>query len=126
MSAHPLNTSAEAVIQRQLEAYNARNLDAWLATYRDDAQQFLLHGSLLACGHEQIRKRMEDRFKDPALHARLLSRTVMDNLVVDHEIVTRSGDHGLLVTVEMICVYEVHEGRIAKASFAISETRPAR
>lgn len=126
MSSHPSNLSAEAVVQRQLEAYNARDLEAWLATYRVDAQQFLLHGSLLACGHEQIRQRMKDRFEDPALQARWISRTVMDSLVVDHEVVTRSGEEGLLMTVEMICLYEVHEGLIAKASFAVSEARLAR
>ncbi|MFC7419706.1 hypothetical protein ACFQNF_07410 [Iodobacter arcticus] len=35
------------VIQRQLDAYNAKDVDGWLATYAADAQQFALHGELL-------------------------------------------------------------------------------
>ena len=119
---HPLLIPAEQVVQQQLDAYNARDLDAWLATYKTDAEQYLLHGGLLASGHESIRKRMAERFKDPALHAELTSRTVMDNIVIDHEFVTRTFPDGL-GTIEMICIYEVHAGLIIKATFAIGQAR---
>lgn len=114
---------AETVVQQQLEAYNARDLEGWLATYKADAEQYLLHAGLLASGHEAIRKRMIDRFNDPALHAELVSRTVMDNIVIDHEFVTRTFPDGL-ETVEMICIYEVDAGQIVKATFAIGQARP--
>lgn len=114
---------AESVIQRQLEAYNARDLEAWLATYKADAEQYLLHAGLLASGHDAIRRRMTDRFNDPALHAALVSRTVMDNIVIDHEFVTRTFPDGL-ETVEMVCIYEVHAGLIVKATFAIGQAKP--
>lgn len=113
---------AESVVQRQLEAYNARDLEAWLATYSHDAEQHLLHRGILASGHEEIRTRMVERFNDPALHAELVSRSVMDNIVVDHEFVTRTAPEGL-VTVEMICIYEVQAGLIVKATFAIGQMR---
>ena len=114
---------AETVVQQQLEAYNARDLEGWLATYKADAEQYLLHAGLLASGHEAIRKGMIDRFNDPALHAELVSRTVMDNIVIDHEFVTRTFPDGL-ETVEMICIYEVDAGLIVKATFAIGQARP--
>lgn len=117
-----LPIKAETVVQRQLDAYNARDLEAWLSTYQDNAEQYLLHAGLLASGHAEIRKRMADRFNDPALHAELVSRTVMDNVVVDHEFVTRTFPDGLK-TVEMICIYEVHAGLIVKATFAIGQAR---
>ena len=69
-------TSPQVVVQRQLDAYNAKNLDAWLATYAPDAQQFELGGKLLASGHAQISARTALRFEEPHLHAQLLSRTV--------------------------------------------------
>lgn len=122
-NALPLLIKAETVVQRQLEAYNARDLHGWLATYHAEAEQHLLHAGLLASGHEAIRKRMADRFNDPALHAALVSRTVMDNIVVDHEFVTRTLAGGL-ETVEMICIYEIHAGLIVKATFAIGQARP--
>lgn len=114
---------AETVVQRQLDAYNARDLEAWLSTYKDDAEQYLLHAGLMSSGHAEIRKRMADRFNDPALHAELVSRTVMDHIVVDHEFVTRTFPEGL-ETIEMICIYEVHAGLIVKATFAIGQARP--
>lgn len=115
-------TSPLAVVQAQLDAYNAKDLDALMATYAPDAQQFALHGALLAEGHEQIRPRYEMRFAEPDLHARLLSRTVLGNFVTDLEIVTRNFPEGK-GTVEMLCVYEVVDGRIVRASFATGETR---
>jgi len=115
-------TSPLAVVQAQLDAYNAKDLDALMATYAPNAQQFALHGALLAEGHEQIRPRYQARFVEPDLQARLLSRTVMGNIVTDLEIVTRNFPEGK-GTVEMLCVYEVIDGRIERASFATGETR---
>jgi putative hydrolase of HD superfamily len=126
MQSTPLKESllipAEVVVQQQLDAYNARNLEALVATYAEAAEQHLLHAGLMASGREAIRKRMAERFTDPAPHAELVSRTVMDNIVVDHEFVTRTLPDGL-ATIEMICIYEVHAGQIAKATFAIGQAR---
>jgi putative hydrolase of HD superfamily len=113
---------AEQVVQQQLDAYNARDLDAWLATYKPDAEQYLLHAGLLASGHEAIRKRMTERFEDTAMHAELICRTVMDTIVVDHEFVTQTIPDGV-ATIEMLCIYEVHAGLIIKAKFAIGQAR---
>lgn len=115
-------TSPLAVVQAQLDAYNAKDLDVLMHTYAPDAQQFALHGALLAQGHEQIRPRYQERFAEPDLHARLVSRSVVGNVVTDVEVVTRNFPQGR-GTVEMLCVYEVVDGRIARASFATGETR---
>ncbi len=117
-----ISKSSEAVVQAQLDAYNARDLDAWLDTYSEEAEQFLLHSGELAKGRDAIRVRMVDRFKDEKLHAHLHHRIAMEHIVVDHEVVTRSSADGL-ETVEMICVYEVRGGKILKASFAFGQTR---
>jgi len=113
MSATPL-----AVVQAQLDAYNARDIEALLRAYAPDAEQFTLHGELLAKGHEQLRSRYLTRFAEPDLHARLLSRIVVGNIVTDAELVTRNFPEGL-GTLEMLCVYEVVDGLIQKASFAL-------
>lgn len=117
---HP---APETVVQRQLDAFNARDLDGWLATYAPDAQQFELPGTLLASGHAAIRARSAPRFADPALHARLLQRAVMGRIVIDHEHVTRQLPEGPGY-VEMVCIYDVHEGRIRTASFAFGPVTP--
>lgn len=111
------------MVQAQLDAYNARDLEAWLATYGEDAEQCLLHVGLLAKGRDAIRKRMEDRFKDPSLNAKLIQRTTLEGTVVDHEMVTRMSPTGL-ETVEMVCIYLVEAGKITKASFVMGAARP--
>ncbi len=119
MSADP---SPEAVVQRQLDAYNARDVDALLATYAPDARQYEHPGKLLASGAAEMRERMAVRFQEPNLHARLLQRAVMGNIVVDHEEVTRTFPEGT-GTVNMVAVYEVVGGRIASASVQVSNKR---
>jgi putative hydrolase of HD superfamily len=114
--------SPAAVVQRQLDACNARDIEAWVQTYHPDAEQFELHGALLARGHDAIRTRIRERFAEPDLHAALLSRTTMGTVVADHERVTRTFPEGR-GTVEMLCVYEVRDDRIVRASFAFGERR---
>ncbi len=104
-----------AVIQRQLDAYNARDIDAIMATYADDARQYEHPATLLATGAAQIRGRMALRFQEPQLHARLVQRVVMGDIVIDHEVVTRNFPEGV-GTLELVAIYEVKAGRIASAS----------
>ncbi|WP_069106519.1 nuclear transport factor 2 family protein [Acidovorax sp. RAC01] len=115
--------SPQAVVHAQLDAYNAKDIDALLATYAPDAEQYTLHGERLAQGHAQLRERFLTRFAEPDLHARLLSRTVLGSTAVDAELITRNFPEGP-GTVEMLCIYEVVEGRIWRASFAIGQKRP--
>jgi len=115
-------TSPLSVVQAQLDAYNSKDIDGLLETYAADAEQYTLHGERLARGHAEMRARFLTRFAEPDLHARLLSRTVMSNVVVDHELITRNFPEGL-GTIEMLCVYEVMDGRIQKASFSLGEKR---
>jgi hypothetical protein len=114
----PSFTSPEVVVQRQLDAYNAKDLDAWLSTYAEDAKQFELGGGLLAQGHEAIRARTAQRFKEPNLHALLLKRVVMGNVVIDHEDVVRTFPEGP-GRVELVCVYVAEQGKIQSATFSI-------
>jgi putative hydrolase of HD superfamily len=110
-------TSPLSVVQAQLDAFNARDIDALMRTYAPDAEQFALHGERLAKGHDELRPRYAARFTEPDLHARLLSRTVMGNWVTDLELITRNFPEGV-GTLEMLCIYEVVDGRIQRASFA--------
>lgn len=110
--------SPETVVQRQLDAYNARDLDAIMATYAPNAQQFEHPGKLLASGHAEIRERMALRFQETNLHARLIQRAVMGNIVIDHEQVTRTFPEGP-GSVEMTAIYEVRDGLIVSAAVAL-------
>lgn len=115
-------TSALLVVQAQLDAYNAKDIDALMRTYAAHAEQFNLHGERIASGHAEMRPRFLARFAEPDLHARLLSRLVVGNIVTDAELVTRNFPEGR-GSIEMLCIYEVADGLIQKASFALGEKR---
>jgi hypothetical protein len=115
-------SAPEAVIQRQLDAYNAHDLEAWLATYADDARQFDFPAMLLAEGIQAIRERAIERFQEPNLHSQLLHRTVVGNIVIDHEIVTRTFPEGP-GTIDVVVIYQVTDGKIKTASFASGPKR---
>lgn len=114
--------SYAALVQQQLDAYNNKDVEGWLSTYAADARQFLLHGECIAHGHAELRKNIEERFKEPDLHAHLLHRTVMNNIVVDHEVITRNFSQGK-GEIEMLCIYEIRQGLIQSASFSLGESK---
>ena len=107
-------TDPESVVQRQLDAFNARDIDALLSAYAEDAQLFEHPSTLLARGSAELRTRYMVRFQEPNLHATLLSRIVAGAIVVDHEKVTRTFPEGAGET-ELVMIYEVRKGRITNA-----------
>jgi hypothetical protein len=113
MKTTPTTNQPADVVQRQLDAFNARDLDALLATYAEDAQMFEHPSKLLASGSAAFRERYAARFQEPNLRATLLSRTVMGAIVVDHEEVRRTFPEGP-GRLELLMIYEVQNGRIAK------------
>ncbi|MES2017438.1 MAG: nuclear transport factor 2 family protein [Pseudomonadota bacterium] len=107
--------SAEAVVQSQLEAYNARNMDAFLANYADDAEIFNFPATSATKGKEEIRKRYTVRFADPTLHAVIVKRIVLGNIVIDHERVQLKFPEGDGV-LELGVIYEVRDGKIIRVT----------
>ena len=112
----------EAIVQKQLEAYNAHDMEAFLATYADDAQLFELPEKLLARGTAQIRERYTAPFADTRLHAEIRNRMVVGNTVVDHEYVRRTYPQGP-GTIEAIAIYEVRDGKITNVWFRRGEPK---
>jgi hypothetical protein len=110
----PLANDPASVVQRQLDAYNARDIDALLAVYADDAQMFEHPATLLASGAAALRERFTARFQEANLHAALLYRTVLGQRVIDHEEVTRTFPEGT-GKLRLLMIYEVQDGRIVKA-----------
>jgi len=106
----------EEAAQEQLEAYNARDLDAFLRLYAEDVVLMRLPGDeVMARGHEAMREIYGRLFEDsPDLCCRLLGRIVQGRFVVDHEAVAgvRGGD-----AVHAVAIYEVAGGLIRRVWF---------
>ena len=114
------NTTPAEIVQRQLDAYNARDIDTFMTCWADDAQFFEHPSTLLASGAAQIRERHVARFKEPSLHGALLQRMAVGNMVVDQEKVTRDFPEGS-GHLEVIAIYEIADGKIARAWFKMGE-----
>ena len=111
------SSTAEAeVVRRQIEAYNARDIDAFMAHWADDAQVYAWPSELMAADAAAIRARHVERFREPDLFARVVSRMAVGNLVIDREVVTRNFPEGR-GTLDVIAIYEVEGDRIARAWF---------
>ena len=113
-------SAPEDVVRRQLDAYNARNIDAFMAEWADDAGYFTFPDTLLARGAPAIRARHVERFQEPVLFGQLLHRMAVGSLVVDQEVVTRTFPGGL-GRVDVIAIYDVRNGKIANAWFKQGE-----
>lgn len=108
--------SAVDVVQRQLEAYNAQDLEAFLATYAPDCQICDLNGAITQNGRDEIRARYAAMFAQfPGNKANLVNRIAFGNVVIDHEDVVR-GPNG--PRLEAVAIYTVKNGLIARVDFA--------
>jgi hypothetical protein len=115
-------TQAALPVQKQLEAYNARDIDAFMAWWAEDCEYYEFPDRLLARGAAEIRERHVARFQEPNLHGRLIQRIAVASLVVDQETVTRTFPNGP-GEMDVVAIYEVEDGKIAKAWFKMGPPR---
>lgn len=103
--------SAEAIVQRQLEAYNARDLERFLAEFAEDVRVYRPPAAEPAISGKRAFGEFyaRERFKHPALHAELLGRMVLGAKVIDHERISGVREEPF----EMVVAYQVVDGRIA-------------
>lgn len=104
---------AEAIVQRQVNAYNARNIDAFMDTYADDIELYDFPGKLLSKGKQKMRDNYAGMFSNvPNLYCEIEKRIVIGNKIIDKEKV-RAGKE----TIHAVAVYEVEKGKIKKVTF---------
>ena len=108
-----LVSSPEVLVQRQLDAYNARDLAAFLATYADSITIYDFPDQLLMRGKSEVRSRYSVLFEEtPNLHAEIKNRIILGNKVIDQEYV-RVGER----YIEAVAIYEVAGDKIARVTF---------
>jgi len=113
-----LPVTPKALVKQQVNAYNARNIDAFVSFYHPEATVYSFPDEVLASGHEEIYERYKQRFDEaPELHAKITNRMVLGNIVIDEELIT--GIPGV-DKLEAVVIYEV-EGDYIVNSWIIVE-----
>jgi imidazolonepropionase-like amidohydrolase len=101
--------------QRQLNAYNARDIDAFLEPYAEDVEIYEFPEKLRYKGKETMRKQYGGMFEQTKnLHCELVNRIVTGNTVIDHERVTFGGDRN---PVQAVAIYKIENGKIKRVYF---------
>jgi uncharacterized protein (TIGR02246 family) len=107
--------SASDVVQAQLEAYNAQDLDKFCSFYADDCVIAELNGAVTQRGQEAVRQRYGAMFAaNPRNRARIANRIAVGDYVIDHEEVERGPGQRLTV----IAIYTVKDGLITRLDMA--------
>lgn len=103
--------TAHDTVLAQLDAFNAHDLDAFVATYADDAVITGVAAEPIV-GDAAIRAFYEPRLQNPELSC-VIDSTVLfgDRWVVAREYVINAG-----VSTETIATFDVVAGRISRAS----------
>lgn len=109
--------SAADLAQAQLDAYNQRNLEAFLLPYDDSVAVYTFPNQLQYRGKAEMRKVYGQMFQNlPDLHCTLVNRMVQGNTVIDQEsVVFRKGEKPL----QAIAIYKVKAGKIAEVFFIV-------
>lgn len=107
--------SVELPVEAQFNAYNAHDLEAFLACFSEAFKGYRMPTeSPSTVGKGALRTfYAEHRFNNPLLRAELLSRTVIGNKVFDHELIYGLSPEPL----ESMAVFEVEGGLIKTAWF---------
>jgi imidazolonepropionase-like amidohydrolase len=107
-----VTNTPEMLAQQQLNAYNAHNLEAFLAPYADSVEVYTFPSKLEFKGKETMRKAYLFIEMNPKLYCRLLNRVVQGNMVIDHEEIWGFGK-----LYYAIAMYVIENGKISKVYF---------
>jgi hypothetical protein len=105
----------EALIQKQVNAYNAHDLDAYAACYAEAIEFRTMDGNVNPeKGVVALKKGYEDIFKRfPKVKVKILKRISQGSFVIDQEQAEGMGPNPVTVT----AIYETAQGKIIRVWF---------
>ena len=99
------------LVQQRLNAYNAGNIDAFLAPYDDSVTIYQFPDQFLSRGKEAIREQYSLLFPvSPSLHCEIRERIIQGHWVIDKESITGMGNN----KVESTAIYDIENNKIKK------------
>jgi hypothetical protein len=109
-------TSPIDVVQAQVDAYNARDVEAFAACYDENATVIAPDGSVMMSGRDAITSIYAQLFsQSPDLHVALGTRLSAGDWVVDEEDVSGIDFEGMPPAMHALIVYRVTDGLIDRA-----------
>lgn len=106
-------SNPEAIVNKQLEMYNNRDIDGFTNTYSSTIKLYNFPDTLNSEGKSTLYKNYALFFKNvPDLNAEIVNRIVLGNKVIDKEKVRLNGR-----IIYAIAIYEVENGLISKVTF---------
>ncbi len=110
-----LSKTPVELIQQQVNAYNARDIKAFLATYSPEVQIYNHPDSLLFTGLDQMETVYSRLFENnPKLHVEIINRIVSGDFIIDQERVTGFPNDRVI---NAVAIYEVKDVLIHKVWF---------
>lgn len=108
-------------MQAQVDAYNAHDVEAFLACYAVDAEVRTPEGHVVMRGHDEMRQRYGTLFaQHPDLRAEVPTRIRAGDWTVDEEVVDLGGEQ-----LHVAVAYRVQDGLIRTAVVFRSDPAPA-
>ncbi len=109
----PKNLSPAGTVERQIELFNAHDLEGFLALFADDVEVGQVPaGTAAPYGKARLRELYTGRFKaNPDLHASAQAQLVSGEFVIQKEKISgRAGKEPLVATT----IYQVKAGKIVR------------
>lgn len=105
----------ENLAQEQLDAYNKRDIDAFVKPYSDSVEVYAFPNKLLYKGKHIMYNEYKDMFANTKdLHCTVVKRMVLGNKVIDEESVIFNVSKQPL---KAIAIYIIENDKIAKVYF---------
>lgn len=109
----PKNLSPAGTVERQLELFNAHDLEGFLALFADDVEVSEIPGTSAPTGKARLRELYAERFKaNPDLHASAKAQMLSGSFVIQKEVI--KGRAGKGDPIETLVIYQVKAGKIVK------------
>ncbi|WP_409253366.1 nuclear transport factor 2 family protein [Bacillus sp. SCS-153A] len=113
-----MGDQSKHLAQKQLDAYNAQDIEAFLDCYSEDVTVMEFPSNkVMYKGIGEMRERYTRMFEEnPKNHAELLNRMTKGNIAIDHEYVTGRANGKEVYAVAM---YEVCDDKIKNVWFVV-------
>ncbi len=107
------NNNPELLVDKQLEGYNARDIDAFMEPFDEQVVFMDYPSTVLFKGKDALRDSFKSFFDEtPNLNVTLKNRIVNGNKVIDQEVVVMNTS-----IIHAVAIYEVENNKIIKVTF---------